>query len=73
MKRGTLKIAPPYDDELVNIISEGFRDLLGQPVEFDVVEDENLIGGFLVIVDGVIYDAGLKQQLERTRGKLKES
>ena len=71
MKRGTLRIAPPYDDELVDMITKGFADILGDDVEFDVVEDKSLIGGFLAVIDGTMYDAGLKEQLEMTKEALK--
>lgn len=58
-----LKMAPPYDDELIRHIEDGFSRLLGFKVRFEVTEDPALFSGFVAYVRGVVYDASGKTQL----------
>ena len=68
-----LKIAPPYDDELVSRIERGFSRKLGFDVHFDVTEDPSLLCGFIAYISGTIYDVSGKTQLEGIREYLLDS
>ena len=64
-KAPVLKIAPPYDDELVRRIEQGFSDKLGSDIHFRVEEDPSLLCGFIAYADGTVYDvSGLTQLSE---------
>ena len=61
--KGTLYIAGPFDEAATQNVAEHFARLLGQPVAFEVVRDESLIGGFLAMVNGKVYDSSISVQL----------
>ena len=58
-----LKIAPPYDGELIRRMEEGFSGLLGFPVRFEVIDAPALLSGFIAYVQGVVYDMSGRTQL----------
>ncbi len=59
MNKPVLRIAPPYDDASLKAIYEGFEKLCGRKIEFEVIPDDTLIGGFIAMIDGQVYDASL--------------
>jgi len=61
---GKLYIAGPFDKPEIDKVTEQFTHLLGQPVTFEVKRDESLIGGFLAMVDGRVYDSSIAVQLK---------
>lgn len=61
--QGTLYVAGPFDTAALDKITEHFSRLLGQGVSFDLRRDEKLIGGFLAMVDGKIYDSSVAAEL----------
>lgn len=61
----TVRIAQPYDEQLITSIRQGMEKLLGQKVELEIIEDETLLGGFCIFADGKVYDASLKTQLQQ--------
>ena len=72
-ERHVLKIAPPYDDELIRRIEDGFTSLLGFKVQFEVTEDPTLLSGFVAYVCGVVYDVSGKTQLADIQEHLMDS
>jgi len=68
-----LKIAPPYDDDLIRRIEQGFSNELGFEVEFDIIKDPALLCGFIAYVSGIVYDASGKNQLEGIKNHLIDS
>ncbi|MGL6198997.1 MAG: F0F1 ATP synthase subunit delta [Lachnospiraceae bacterium] len=68
-----LKVAPPYDDDLVRRIEDGFSGLLGFKVQFEVTEDPALLCGFVAYVRGVVYDVSGKTQLGDIQEHLMDS
>ena len=61
----TVRIAQPYDEQLITSIRQGMEQLLGQKAELEIIEDEALLGGFCIFADGKVYDASLKTQLQQ--------
>lgn len=61
---GELYVAGPFDDAQVAALNAKFRGLLGTDVNFYVKRDERLIGGFLAIVDGKVYDASVSSRMK---------
>ncbi len=59
-----LKMAPPFRKKDVDTVCDGFEKLLDHPIEFEIVEDKNLLGGFVAFVDGMVYDASFSSQLK---------
>ncbi len=73
MHKGELYIAGPYDDKLIGNIEAQFSRLLGGEVTFDVQRDERLIGGFLAMVDGKVYDSSILSRVKDVERHLFES
>jgi F-type H+-transporting ATPase subunit alpha len=65
--KGELFTAGPFGEEQIESIKQHFRDLLGQEVSFDIKQNEALIGGFLAIIDGKIYDASVAYRVKEAQ------
>lgn len=63
LRTPVLEIAPPYDDDLIHRIEQGFSDKLGTCVSFEVNENPSLLCGFIAYVNGIVYDASGKTRL----------
>jgi F0F1-type ATP synthase delta subunit len=72
MTKAVLKIAGSFRSEDIVRITRGFERLLKKEIEFDVVEDGSLIGGFTAFIDGRVYDSSILLQLERIRQGFRE-
>ena len=72
-KASVLKIAPPYDDDLISRIERGFSSMLNEDVQFRVVEDSSLLSGFIAFVHGTVYDVSGKTQLSGIKEYLLDS
>jgi F0F1-type ATP synthase delta subunit len=68
----TVRIAQPYDEQLISSIQQGMEKLLGQKAELEIIEDEALLGGFCIFADGKVYDASLKTQLQEMQRRLSD-
>lgn len=63
MEHPVLLIAPPYNEETINMIREGFSKEYGQDLNFEIVPNDKLIGGFIAIINGRIYDSSFSTRL----------
>lgn len=58
-----LYIAGPHSPEAIAAIEAQFTEKLNQAIRFEVEVDESLLGGFIALIDGRLYDASLKTEL----------
>ena len=65
MMEALLKIPSKFPPEEVENIKKNFERIAGQPISFKIENDESLIGGFCVYMDGKIYDTAYTTQLQR--------
>ena len=65
--RGELYTAGPFGEEQIASVKRHFNELLGQEVSFEVKQNEALIGGFLAIIDGKIYDASVAYRIKEAQ------
>ena len=72
MTKAVLKIAGSFNNEDIGRITKGFEKLLQKEIEFEIVEDSSLIGGFTAFIDGKVYDSSVLLQLERIRRGFRE-
>ena len=72
-EKPVLKLAPPYDADLVRHIEEEFFSLLGFAVQFEVTEAPSLLSGFIAYINGVVYDTSGKTQLNGIQKHLLDS
>jgi len=63
MDKPILIVASKQDDNLVKTLCEGFENRLGTKLDFDIIEDEKITGGFIAIIDGKVYDASFSSRL----------
>ncbi len=65
--RGELYTAGPFGEDQIESVKRHFNELLGQEVSFEVKRNEALIGGFLAIIDGKIYDASVAYRVKEAQ------
>ena len=65
--RGELYTAGPFGEEQIESVKRHFCQMLGQEVSFEVKQNEALIGGFLAIIDGKIYDASVAYRIKEAQ------
>ncbi|NLT13533.1 MAG: F0F1 ATP synthase subunit delta [Clostridiales bacterium] len=63
MKKPVLMIAPSVDERTIRLICDEFTALFNEPFDFDVIRDEKLIGGFIAMIDGKVYDTSFSSRL----------
>lgn len=72
MDNPVLMIASPYDEATLSAIKEGFAKQYGKKIDFEVVEDNKILGGFIAIIDGKVYDASFSSRLYEINRQLSE-
>lgn len=70
MDRPVLLIASPYDEATIKAIKDGFSKQYGEELDFEIVEDNNILGGFIAIIDGKVYDASFSSRLHEISRQL---
>jgi len=73
LRTPVLKIAPPYDDDLIRRIERGFSNKLRTGVCFEVSEDPSLLCGFVAYVNGMVFDASGRTRLADIKEYLLDS
>lgn len=68
--KGELYIAGPFDEEQIGSIRKHFAELLGEDVNFEIKKNDGLIGGFLAIIDGKVYDASFAYRIKEAQHAL---
>ncbi|MDR2357972.1 MAG: F0F1 ATP synthase subunit alpha [Oscillospiraceae bacterium] len=63
MEKPILVVASKQDGDAIAAIRAGFSEKLGRPLDFEIVEDEKITGGFIAIVDGTVYDNSYSSRL----------
>lgn len=67
MREAIIKTARNMSDETYNMLCKGVNDKYGSDIVFERVFDETLIGGFLLKLDGVVYDYSVRTQLKNLK------
>jgi len=66
-QKGELYIAGPFGKEQIESIKAHFAELLGEEVEFDVRRNESLIGGFMAMINGKVYDSSVAFRMKEAQ------
>lgn len=61
---GKLYIAGPFGEAQIKKIQEHFTRMLGEEVILRTERDDDLIGGFLAMVDGKVYDGSMLMRIK---------
>ncbi len=67
MREAIIKITESMSDETYNMLCSGIKEKFGSDIEFEKVYDEALVGGFVLKLDGVVYDHSIRTQLARLK------
>ena len=70
MKKATLTVAKSMSDETYSLLENGIKKKFGEDIAVTRLTDETLIGGFILCIDGVIYDNSVSSQLDRIKKEL---
>ena len=73
MDRPILIIASNQDEALIDSIRGGFESKLGSKLDFEIVENEKIAGGFIAIIDGKVYDASFSSRLNELGRRIVET
>ena len=65
-----VRTALPLDAEQRGDLVERLRGLTGEQIEINEIVDESLIGGIAVRIGDRLYDASVRNRLERLRARL---
>ena len=65
-----VRTALPLEDAQRTAVTERLHELTGDDIEINVVVDEALIGGITVRIGDQLYDASVRNRLERLRARL---
>lgn len=70
MDKPLLLIASPYDETMIKAIRDGFSKQYGEELDFEIIEDNKILGGFIAIIDGKVYDASFSSRLHEISRQL---
>ena len=73
MERPILIVASKNDKELLDSVRAGFARKFGAELDFEVNEDKNILGGFIAVIDGNVYDASFAARFNELGQRLKEA
>lgn len=59
MIEGELITSMPIDNDTLEYISREFEKKLGTPVRFKKRIDESILGGFIAVINGRVYDGSV--------------
>ena len=65
-----VRTALPLGDEQRNAVAERLTQITGQQVQMNEMVDKSLIGGIAVRLGDTLYDASVRNRLERLRARL---
>ncbi len=67
MRKAIIKITHTMSDDTYQTLCKGISERMGSDIEFQQVIDETLIGGFVLKLDGVVYDYSVRTQLKNIK------
>lgn len=63
MEKPVLIVAAANDAKALSAVRDGFSVQYGRTLDFEIMEDPKIIGGFIAIIDGTVYDASFASRL----------
>ena len=72
MKKAIITAAGNMSDETYGVLCRGITDRFGGDVSFERICDDSVIGGFILNIDGEVFDLSVATQLNRLEKHIKE-
>lgn len=70
MRTCVITAASNMSDETYGVLCEKIRKKFGEDIEMRRITDDGVIGGFLMELDGTVYDLTLRTQLDIMKKKM---
>ncbi len=67
MRKATIIVADNITIPTYRYLCDELKRKLGKDIDFEYTIDNSIIGGFILILDGVVYDNSLRTQLNRLK------
>lgn len=67
MRKATIIVADNITIPTYRYLCDELKKKLGKDIDFEYTIDNSIIGGFILNLDGVVYDNSLKTQLNRLK------
>ncbi len=71
MRKSTITVADNITIPTYKYLCDELVKKFGNDIEFEYIIDDSLIGGFILQLDGIVYDNSIKTQLTRLKKHLK--
>ena len=72
MRKSTIIVADNITIPTFRYLCDELKKKLGKDIDFEYKIDNSIIGGFIINLDGVVYDNSVKTQLERLKKHIKK-
>lgn len=70
MKKAVITVCENMSESTFKLLSDGIKKKYGEDISIVKQVDRSLIGGFILTVDGVIYDNSVSSQLDVIKKEL---
>ncbi len=70
MRKAVIKVADSMSSATYKFLCDGLAAKFGSDIEFERITDNSVIGGFVLNLDGVVYDSSIITQLNRLKKHL---
>jgi len=67
MKRARITVASNMSDDTYIMLCEKTRERFGDDIEFSRTVDDDILGGFILDLDGMIYDLSVRTTFEELK------
>ena len=67
MKRAKLTVASNMSGDTYAMLCDRTRERFGDDIEFKRIVDDDIIGGFILDLDGMIYDLSVKTRFDELK------
>lgn len=72
MRKSTIIVADNITIPTYRYLCDELKKKLGKDIEFEYKIDNSIIGGFIINLDGIVYDNSVRTQLNRLKKHIKD-
>ena len=73
MKRAKITVASNMSDKTYIMLCEKTRERFGDDIEFTRIVDNDIIGGFILDIDGMIFDLSVRTTFDELKKHIKRN
>ncbi len=72
MKKAVITVADNMSNETYKLLVDGIIKKFGNDIEFSKITDNSVIGGFVLNIDGTVFDLSISTQLSELEKHIKD-